>query len=63
MLLWPVEAAALEELEEELLVEADAFDEEGAREEESEAGSGRAVAATSSRQMRIRFCFVEERGV
>lgn len=39
------------------------LEEEGASEDESEEGSGRAVAATSSRQMRMRFCLVEDRGV
>lgn len=46
--------------EEELLVEVE---DEGAREDESEEGSGRALAATSSRQIMMRFCLVEERGV
>jgi hypothetical protein len=46
--------------DEELLVDVD---DEGAREDESEEGSGRALAATSSRQIMIRFCLVEERGV
>lgn len=51
---------AVDEAEEELFVE---LEEEGARDEESDDGSGRAVAATSSRQIRMRFCLVEVRGV
>jgi hypothetical protein len=46
--------------DEELFVE---LEEDGARDDESDEGSGRALAATSSRQMRMRFCLVEERGV
>ena len=49
--------------DEELPVEAEALDEDGARENESDAGSALALATTSSRQIIMRFCLVEERGV